>query len=41
VNPFIQVRNGAIDLPATSGLGVNIDPDKIKKYEIASRSFSE
>lgn len=41
VNPFIQVRNGAIDLPAAPGLGVKVDPDKIRKYEIASRSFSE
>ena len=41
VNPFIQVRNGFIDLPATPGLGVNVDRQKIRKYEIASRSFSE
>jgi O-succinylbenzoate synthase len=41
VNPFIQVRNGSIDLPATPGLGVNVDRARISKYEIASRSFSE
>jgi O-succinylbenzoate synthase len=41
VNPFIQVRNGTIDLPSKPGLGVSVDRTKIQKYEIASRSFSE
>ena len=41
VDPFIQVRNGAIDLPSGPGLGVVVDRAKIQTYEIASRSFSE
>jgi O-succinylbenzoate synthase len=41
VNPFIQVRDGAIDLPAGPGLGVSVDREKIRMYEIASRSFSQ
>lgn len=41
VNPFIQVRNGIIDLPTAPGLGVIVDRAKIEQYQIASRSFSE
>jgi O-succinylbenzoate synthase len=39
VSPFIQVRNGMIDLPSEPGLGVCIDHAKLRTYEIASRSF--
>ena len=41
INPFIQVRNGIIELPQSPGLGYSIDRDKIRKYAIASRSFPE
>jgi O-succinylbenzoate synthase len=41
VNPFIQVRNGTIDLPSKPGLGVSVDRAKIQMYQIASRSFSQ
>ncbi|HJY06070.1 MAG TPA: o-succinylbenzoate synthase [Bryobacteraceae bacterium] len=41
VHPFIQVRNGVIDLPSSPGLGVKIDRAKMQTYEVGSRSFPE
>jgi O-succinylbenzoate synthase len=41
IAPFLQVRNGMIDLPEAPGLGYSIDLDKILKYKIASRSFPQ
>jgi O-succinylbenzoate synthase len=40
VSPFIEVRDGTIDLPQVPGLGIRVDRSKIRKYEIASRSFA-
>jgi O-succinylbenzoate synthase len=39
IAPLIQVRNGLIELPASPGLGYNIDQAKIRTYQVASRSF--
>jgi O-succinylbenzoate synthase len=39
IDPLIQVRNGLIELPASPGLGYNIDQAKIRNYQVASRSF--
>jgi O-succinylbenzoate synthase len=41
IAPFLQVRNGMIDLPEAPGLGYSMDLGKIRKYTIASRSFSQ
>lgn len=41
VSPFIQVCDGSIELSMAPGLGVTVDPQKIRRYQIASRSFSE
>ncbi len=41
ISPFIEVCDGNIQLPASPGLGYEIDEAKIWKYQIASRSFPE
>jgi O-succinylbenzoate synthase len=41
ISPFIQVRNGIIQLPDGPGLGYSIDVGKICKYKVASMSFPE
>jgi len=41
ISPFLQVRNGMIDLPEGPGLGYSIDRDKIRMYTLASRSFPQ
>ena len=35
IDPFIEVRDGLIELPATPGLGYRIDDDKLQRYQIA------
>ncbi len=39
ISPFLQVRNGYIDLPAAPGLGYAVDPQKLLKYQLARRAF--
>jgi O-succinylbenzoate synthase len=41
IQPFIEVRNGYIDLPDSPGLANRIDPSKIREYQLATRSFSQ
>ncbi len=41
ISPFIEVRNGCIELPASSGLAYAVDSAKIRKYQLATRSFSQ
>ncbi len=41
ISPFIEVRQGTIELPAASGLGYRVDSAKVNKYQVASRSFSD
>lgn len=41
ISPWIEVRDGVIELPASPGLGYMIDVSKIQKYAIASRCFPE
>jgi o-succinylbenzoate synthase len=41
IRPFIQVRNGYIDLPDSPGLAYRIDHSKIRKYQLATRSFPQ
>ena len=41
IGPGIQVRNGYIDLPDSPGLPYRIDHSKIRKYQLATRSFPE
>jgi O-succinylbenzoate synthase len=38
--PFIEVRDGYIDLPDAPGLAYQIDQSKVREYQLASRSFS-
>jgi len=39
IEPWIQVRNGLIDLPAGPGLGYSIKDTKLARYATASRTF--
>jgi O-succinylbenzoate synthase len=41
ISPFLQVRNGMIELPDAPGIGYSIDRDKIRMYTLASRSFPQ
>jgi O-succinylbenzoate synthase len=41
IAPFIDVREGLIDMPSSPGLGYQIDPAKLQKYKVASQSFSK
>ncbi len=41
ISPWIEVRGGAIELPASPGLGYMIDQSKIQKYAVRSRCFPE
>ncbi len=40
ISPFIEVRNGRIALPGTPGLACAVDHAKVRKYQLATRSFS-
>jgi len=35
IDPFIEVRDGLIELPETPGLGYKVDEDKMQRYQIA------
>ncbi len=39
IEPWIQVRNGLIDLPASPGLGYSINDAKVRQYTCVSRTF--
>ena len=39
ISPFLQVKNGNIELPTSPGLGYTIDGEKLLKYKVAARSF--
>jgi O-succinylbenzoate synthase len=39
--PFLEVRDGLIELPKTPGLGYSIDAAKIRRYAVAERGFPE
>jgi O-succinylbenzoate synthase len=39
IDPFLQVRKGMLTLPQSPGLGYAIDRGKLRKYQVASRSF--
>jgi O-succinylbenzoate synthase len=39
ISPFLQVKNGNIELPTAPGLGYAIDGEKLLKYKVAARSF--
>jgi O-succinylbenzoate synthase len=39
--PFLEVRDGLIELPKTPGLGYSIDAAKIRRYVVAERGFPE
>jgi O-succinylbenzoate synthase len=41
IAPFIRVQDGRIQLPEPAGLGYAVDQAKIRKYQIASKSFPE
>ena len=40
IMPWIQVRDGLIDLPSGCGLGYSINDAKVSKFATASRSFT-
>jgi len=35
IDPFIEVRDGLIQLPSTPGLGYRIDEEKLERYQVA------
>jgi o-succinylbenzoate synthase len=39
-SPFIRVQNGNIELPECPGLGYKLDFERIRNYQVASRSFA-
>lgn len=41
IDPPIEIRNGAVDLPDGPGLGICVNRAKVEKYQIATRSFSK
>ena len=41
ISPFLNVRNGLIDLPRTPGLGYSIEDAKVRRYATQSRAFPE
>lgn len=41
VAPFIEVRDGEIELPRSPGLGYAIDESRLRKYKVAEFSFPE
>jgi O-succinylbenzoate synthase len=41
IAPFLEVRDGSIQLPTSPGLGYGVDDLKVRKYQVASRSFPE
>lgn len=41
VTPFIEVREGEIEMPQSPGLGYAIDESKLRKYKVAQFSFPE
>jgi O-succinylbenzoate synthase len=41
ISPWIEVRDGVIELPASPGLGYMIDHSNIQKYRVAYRCFPE
>ena len=41
VKPFIEVRNGQIEMPRSPGLGYAVDESKLRKYKVAEFGFPE
>jgi O-succinylbenzoate synthase len=41
ISPFLQVRDGWIDLPDSPGLGYEINHAKIHEYQVSTRSFPQ
>ena len=39
ISPYLHVQNGNIDLPSAPGLGYDVDPQKLLKYQLAYRKF--
>ncbi len=39
IDPLLEVRGGMLALPPSPGLGYAIDRDKLRKYQVACRSF--
>jgi O-succinylbenzoate synthase len=40
IEPWLDVRDGMIDLPKTPGLGYRIDPEKLARYKVQERTFT-
>ncbi len=41
ITPFIEVRNGEIELPQSPGLGYAVDESKLRKYKVAEFRYPE
>ncbi len=41
IDPWIDVQDGQIPMPKSPGLGYSISAEKLKRYQIASKSFPE
>lgn len=39
IEPWIEVKNGVIELPKTPGLGYKVNPEKLKRYQVAQQEF--
>ena len=40
IEPFIEVNNGNIAMPAAPGLGYRVDPAQLARYRVASQDFA-
>jgi O-succinylbenzoate synthase len=39
IEPWIEVKNGMIELPTTPGLGYAVNEKKLQRYQVAQREF--
>jgi O-succinylbenzoate synthase len=39
IEPWIEVKNGVIELPRTPGLGYAVNEEKLKRYQVARQEF--
>jgi O-succinylbenzoate synthase len=40
IDPWLEVNDGMIAMPAAPGLGYKIDPDKLARYKVQERTFT-
>jgi O-succinylbenzoate synthase len=40
IEPFLEVRDGMIELPTTPGLGYRVNPEKLARYKVREETFT-